>query len=197
MPTETNTWADALGAFGALPRVRADIDGTGEREWFFAFDVPKMLAEHEEMCLEWGRRQLREELKQYPDRDKPNSLDAAMAVQAHRGFTERFRAGSFRRPHTVIDTETKGVKTVGGEDYTAWMHTEDGSLSMILAAMRIRHPEATITTVKLLFATAPDEMAALLNQLGKVMGEWQRRMSRSSQGTAVRPATAPKPTPEG
>lgn len=155
-----DNWMNAFGGHGPGHKVKA----LG-REWEFVFDVPLVLANYEAMCLEWGRRELREAVESFPGRNTPGTIDAEMASEEYRRFSSLLRGGAFKPP-------------TGGE-FLRWASTTDGQFSMLAASLKIKHPEADVGLVMRMISDNPVEMKAIALVMGKVAGEWKERMSEA------------------
>lgn len=154
-----NNLNESLGGYGAGTIVT--VDG---KDWRFVFDVPLLVSNMEEMCQKWRRELLEQELRDFPGRDVPGSFDERQALTLWNEFRADLRNDSLRSPRYDRDGNI-----VGGARYIEWSNTPDGQHASFLAALKISHPEATVESVKRILISAPDQMQAVLEDLGNVV----------------------------
>lgn len=161
---------DVFGGFGHGTKVTA----LG-REWTFVFDVPAMAAGMEEMCKAWHRKNYEAELAELPGRNIPGSFDERRGIDLWNEFRADLKSGACR---------VAGGKDGGGRVYQEWAKTREGQLSGLLAALQIRHPDATLKTLADITNEAPGQIQAVVAELGNVMRAAVPKMAAALKDTA-------------
>lgn len=173
MPSQ-DTLASALGAYGPGTIIRAD-----GKEWSFVFDIPATVAGMEELCRLWHREKYEKELAKLPDRNTPGSFDNQCAMQLWNEFRTEDDGDECRPPHPGPDG-----KPVVGKVYAKWAKTREGQLGYMLAALRIKHPDATYQTLMSIAEAAPDQFQAVVVQLGNGMRDAAFRVAAHLRKTS-------------
>lgn len=146
---------DVFGGFGAGTKVTA----LG-KEWTFVFDVPAIAGMMEEMCKSWHRKTYEAELAELPERNIPGSFDDRQATK----LWEEFRTDLKNKEYRIA-----GSGMQGGRVYKEWVKTADGKVAGLLAALQIKHPDATMQTLAEITNDAPDQIQAIVVDLGNAL----------------------------
>lgn len=165
---------DVLGGFGPGTTIKAC-----GKEWSFVFDVPAMIANVEELCRQWHREQFDKELKSLPGRDVVGSFDSRMAEKMWEEFRAECKNGACDLPRP----QANGMPGPAGAVYEKWSKTSEGVLGMLLAALRVKHPDATLMTLDAIAVEKPEELRLVGEDLKNVARTLPRRMAASLKST--------------
>lgn len=163
-------YAAAIGGHGnAAGKPRIEANG---RSWVFTFDVPQFLANMERLAEEAARARVKAEIELVPDRDTPGGWGERTADRLFAAHSARIHGGACKP---------------GGEFFTALYGnpkenrppTPDGSLMIILASLRVEHPDATMGDVRALVIAQPVEVRLVLDQMGKALAAQAAAAKRS------------------
>lgn len=188
----SESWSDAVGA---CPRVK---DSHG-REWHFTLDTPAVVAEIEQLCLQWVREKFRQKVASLADRNVPGSIDQeiykAEYAKLDRGITsEWYRTGGEWYRQWVGWRRPVGKDDAGNTLYeVVYEGTNEGKASAVLASMRIKHPEATIEDAIGLWMDRMDEVQPIFDRLGKVLAD---HLAKAVQAIRARSPEAAKKVEE-
>jgi hypothetical protein len=185
---------------GALPAV---TDSLG-RTWVFVTDVPQVTANLERLCLDHYRAEMLFLMDAFPERDVPGTLDHDLARQAKLEYAQKVKDGAFKLPTPGSPgTRFRFVDRPGGpevdglapvptraqaeriakdrgcafepdNDLMTWLRSVEGSKAVVLAAIRVRHPEATRDDAMRLLLEHTDAVELIVGRLGKAMARAQR-----------------------